>query len=152
MSLATCWESLLSVDSCDSPDRSLREMAERTLTREKLLVTGAGAVGALALPRVARGGVPKAKQQLVFKLVPNGHTCKACQKHDTNSLFPSAKAANGNRAHVGCNCSIVEGSMDYGTFVALFGNPKRLESYRADLRSARSRAVLKNHEPVFARY
>jgi hypothetical protein len=127
-------------------------MAEKTLTRQKLLVTGAGAVGALAIPRVARGGAPKPKQQQpVFKLVPNGHTCKACEKHDTSSLFPTAKAANGNRAHVGCNCSVVEGTMDYGTFVALFGNPKKLESYRADLRSARNRAVLKNHEPVFSR-
>jgi hypothetical protein len=126
-------------------------MAEQTLTRKKLVVTGAGAVGALAIPRVARAGAPKPKQQPVFKLVPNGHTCNACQKHDTNSLFPTAKAANGNRAHIGCNCSVVEGTMDYGTFVALFGNPKRLESYRADLRSARNRAVLKTHEPVFSR-
>ena len=29
------------------------------------------------------------KQQAVYKLVPNGHTCKACGKHDVNSLFPT---------------------------------------------------------------
>src|SRR5712691_7870751 len=128
-------------------------MTEAALTRERLLTTGAGALGAFAVPRVARGGGPPStanpKQQPVFKLVPNGHTCKACGKHDPNSIFPTAKAANGNRAHIGCNCTVVKGTMDYGTFVALFGNPKQLESYRADLRSARNQAVLKNHAPVF---
>ena len=130
-------------------------MTEKTLTRKNLLATGAGAVGALAVPVVARGAAPAkpapapAKQQPVYKLVRNGHTCKACAKHDASSLFPTAKAANGNRAHVGCNCTVVTGLMDYGTFVALFGNPKKLESYRADLRSARNQAVLKNHLPVF---
>jgi hypothetical protein len=85
----------------------------------------------------------------VYKLVRNRHTCKSCLAHDTNSLFATAKAANGNRAHVGCNCTIVGGSLDYGTYVALFGSPKHLEVYRVDLRSARTRAVLKNHAPVF---
>ena len=128
-------------------------MTEAALTRKRLLTTGAGALGALAVPRVARGGGPppaaNPKQQPVFKLVPNGHTCKACGNHDSKSIFPSAKAANGNRAHIGCDCKIVQGTIDYGTFVALFGNPKHLESYRADVRSARNQAVLKNHAPVF---
>ena len=51
--------------------------------------------------------------------------------------------------NIGCNCNVVQGTMDFGTFVALFGNPKKLESFRADLRSARNQAVLKNHAPVF---
>jgi hypothetical protein len=123
-------------------------MTETTLTRKGLLRVGAGAVGALAVPGISRGAAA-AKQQPVYKLVPNGHTCKACSAHDKNSLFPTAKAANGNRAHIACNCKIVPGTIDYGTFVALFGNPKKLESYRVDLRSARVRAVLKNHAPVF---
>ena len=130
-------------------------MTERTLTRKHLLATGAGAVGALAIPTAVRGAPPAkasaAKQQPVYKLVPNGATCKACAKHDMKSIFPTAKAANGNRAHVGCNCRVVAGTMDFGTFVALFGNPKKLESYRSDLRSARNQAVLKNHQPVFPR-
>ena len=106
-------------------------------------------LGAVAVPEAARGALPAAKTQAVYKLVPNGHTCRACLKHDVNKVFPTAKAANGNRAHVGCNCTIVAGVLDYGTYVALFGNPKHIESYRADLRSARTRAVLKNHAPVF---
>jgi hypothetical protein len=128
---------------------------ERALDRKRFLTAGAGAVGALAVPQLAHAGGPpaqaKAKLQPVFKLAPNGHTCKACAQHDAQSIFPTAKAANGNRAHVGCNCAIVQGTIDYGTFVALFGNPARLESYRADLRSSRNQAVLRNHAPVFPR-
>ena len=125
-------------------------MAEQTLTRKRLLTAGAGALGALAVPGTVRAAAsPQTKQQPVFQLVASGHVCKACRKHDSNSLFPTAKAASGNRAHVGCNCTIAEGTIDFGTFVALFGNPKKLESYRADLRSARTQAVVKNHLPTF---
>src|SRR5438874_8813903 len=126
----------------------------KVINRNRFLATSAGAVGALAVPQLGRAGgkptpAPPPKQQPVYKLVPNGHTCKACATHDTQSIFPTAKAANGNRAHIGCNCNVVQGTMDFGTFVALFGNPKKLESFRADLRSARNQAVLKNHAPVF---
>jgi hypothetical protein len=124
-------------------------MADDVLTRKRFVTAGAAALGAAAVPAVARGSLSAAKTQPVYKLVRNGHTCKSCLKHDANSLFPSMKAANGNRAHVGCNCNIVAGTLDFGTYVALFGNPKHIESYRADLRSARTRAVLKNHDPVF---
>jgi hypothetical protein len=150
MSLVTCRGLALPlVDSCDSLDRyRSTEMEEQALSRKTFLATGAGAVGALAVPTLARAaGTPK--QQPVYKLKPNGHTCKACATHDANTIFPSAKAANGNRAHIGCNCTIVQGTIDFGTFVALFGNPKQLESYRANLRSARNQAVLQNHAPVF---
>jgi hypothetical protein len=121
-------------------------MAETTLNRRRFVASGVAAAGALAIPTVARG---KPKTQPVFKLVPNGATCHACMRHDIASLFPTAKAANGNRAHIGCNCTVVQGSIDHGTFVALFGDPNELRSFRADLRSTRNRAIIKNHEPVF---
>jgi hypothetical protein len=124
-------------------------MAEKALTRRRFVVTGAAALGSAAVPALARGGLAAAKTQPIYKLVRNGPTCHACLHHDLNSLFPTRKAANGNRAHVGCNCTIVEGRIDFGTYVALFGNPERIESYRADLRSGRTRAVIKNQEPVF---
>jgi len=89
----------------------------------------------------------------VYKLDTGcGHgacACNACFYHDTNSLFPTAKAANGNRAHIGCNCTIVKGSLHYGTYVALFGAPDRLVSYRADLRQPSVRKLLKRHPPKF---
>ena len=121
-------------------------MAETVLTRRGLLASGAAAAGALAVPAVARA---KPKTQAVYKLVPNGATCEACKRHDAASLFPTAKAADGNRAHIGCNCNVVGGTIDYGTYVALFGAPEELRSYRADLRSTRTQAVVKNHPPVF---
>lgn len=121
-------------------------MTVKTLNRRRLLASGLAAAGALAIPTVASG---KPKTRPVFKLVPNGATCRSCLKHDRASLFPTAKAGNGNRAHIGCNCTLVQGSIDYGTFVALFGDPNDLRSYRADLRSTRNRAIIKNHEPVF---
>jgi len=123
-------------------------LIENVLTRKRF-VAGAAALGAASVPAIARGALAASKTQPVYKLVRNGHTCKACLAHDSNSLFASAKAANGNRAHVGCNCKIVGGSLDYGTYVALFGSPKQLEAYRVDLRSARVRAVLLNHAPTF---
>src|SRR5438132_5874293 len=131
-------------------------MVEQSITRKDLITVGAGAFAALAVPAAVRAATkpvpppPQPQPQPVYKLVPNGHTCRACGKHDSSSLFPTDKAARGNRAHPGCNCTVVAGTMDYGTFVAVFGNPKKLESYRADLRSARIQAVLKNHLPVFA--
>jgi hypothetical protein len=121
-------------------------LVETTFSRRRLVASGAAAVGALALPSVGRAA---RKSQPVFKLVPNGATCRACLHHDGPSLFPTAKAANGNRAHIGCNCRIVQGVADFGTFVALFGNPGDLRAYRADRRSTRTQAILKNHEPVF---
>lgn len=126
---------------------------EKVLTRRTFVVRGAAVVGALALPRVA---LADPKTIAVYKLDPRDSactgekcSCNACVKHDANSLFPTAKAANGNRAHKGCNCRIVEGTLHYGTFVALFGNPKHLSSHRIDIRSPRNQAVLKQHPPQF---
>jgi hypothetical protein len=123
-------------------------MTKTAVTRKRLLASGAAAAGALAIPKIARSAP---KSQSIFKLVPNKATCGACLGHDAASLFPTRKAADGNRAHIGCNCDIVKGSVDYGTFVALFGRPIDLRSYRADRRSTRTRAILQGHEPVFPR-
>lgn len=130
-----------------------RGAVEGLLTRRAFLVRGAAVTGALAFPHVALGDP---KTIAVYRLDPRDSkcgggkcACNACISHDANSLFPTAEAANGNRAHTGCNCRIVQGSLHYGTYVALFGNPRHLSSYRADLRSARNQAVLKNHAPQF---
>jgi hypothetical protein len=71
----------------------------------------------------------------------------ACILHDTYSLFPSWKAANGNRAHNGCNCPIKKGKIETGTYVALFGNPDHLRAYRVDTRRPWVAAILKQHPP-----
>jgi hypothetical protein len=128
------------------------------LTRRRFVARGVVAVGALAAPGLARGkNRPTTHTVSVYRLDPGsercGHadgSCNACRQHDMNSLFPTSKAADGNRAHKGCNCCIQAGTLHYGTYVALFGNPKKLKRYRADLRTARANALLKNHPAVFA--
>jgi len=124
---------------------------ERHLTRKGFLARGAALAGALALPASAFARGPKTAA--VYKLVTGcGHgacACNACFHHDRNSLFPTAKAADGNRAHTGCNCTIVRGSLHYGTYVALFGEPKNLRRYRVDLRHRSVRALVKQNPPRF---
>src|SRR4051794_8166751 len=76
------------------------------LTRRKFVVRMGAALGALSFP--ALGRARGQATQYVWKLRPAGHTtCRACVNHDAHKLFAYRKAANGNRAHVGCNCRIV---------------------------------------------
>ena len=70
--------------------------------------------------------------------------------HAKGSYFPTSKAADGNRAHPGCDCCIAAGTIQYGTYVALFGNPAGLTRYRVDTRDRRTQAILKNNPPRFA--
>lgn len=120
------------------------------LTRRQLIARGAAAGVVLALPRQASAVSPTLP---VFRLETGcgdgACACTACKIHDANSLFPTSKAANGNRAHTFCNCVIAEGTLHRGTYIALFGEPDRLRSYRADLRDSRVQALLKNHPPSF---
>ena len=113
------------------------------------------AVAALAAPALALGK-RRPSRHAVFRLDPRsercGHaagSCKTCEQYDRNFIFPTRKAANGNRAHKGCNCCIQGGTIQYATYVALFGNPKKLKRYRADKRNARVKALLKRHPPHF---
>jgi hypothetical protein len=115
------------------------------------------AVGALAVPGLARAKAkPKPKLHTIYRLDPRsercGHadkSCNTCEKYDRNFLFPTRKAANGNRAHKGCNCCIQAGTLHYATYFALFGNLKKLKRFRADKRTSRVKALLKKHSPVF---
>ena len=123
---------------------------ERLVTRRGFLARGAALAGVLALPARVFAAP---KTTAVYRLETGcGHArcaCNACFFHDANSLFPTAKAANGNRAHIGCNCLIRKGSLDYGTYVALFGNPAHLRAYRVDTRWPWAQAILKQHAPKF---
>jgi hypothetical protein len=120
------------------------------LTRRRFLIRGAALGGALVLPARLRAAP---KTAAVYRLDTGcgqgSCACNACFRHDTSSMFPSWKAANGNRAHIGCNCLIRKGTLEYGAYVALFGNPDHIHSYRADLRSKRVQAILKQHPPKF---
>jgi hypothetical protein len=121
-----------------------------SLTRRRFVVGGAAAAGALAWP-AGMLGAPKTAE--IYRLETGcgdgACACTACRSHDRYSLFPTSKAADGNRAHVGCNCLIRRGSIEYGTYVALFGNPAHLRAYRVDTRARWAQAVLKQHPPKF---
>ena len=61
--------------------------------------------------------------------------CGACQKHAANKLFASREAADTGRAHVHCNCTVVEGTLSPDRWRALFGDqtqPNRLHVDRRD--------------------
>jgi len=122
------------------------------LTRQGFIARGALAAGALAAPGLARAA-KKPKTHLVYRLDPTcGHStssCKTCTRYAAHFLFPTRKAANGNRAHKGCNCCIQGGKLDFGTYVAIFGNPKKLKRYRADKRKPAIHKLLKRHPPAF---
>jgi hypothetical protein len=121
------------------------------LTRRTLLATGAAAGSALALPRAV---LPARKTLPVFKLDPCNGTdcvaCGACQNYDKYVFFPTEKHADGNRVHIGCNCGIVQGTLERGTYIALFGNPDTgLTRFVADQRDPVVQALIKNHPPSF---
>jgi hypothetical protein len=126
------------------------------LTRRGFVARGGAALGALAFPALAAARRAAPKTVAVYRLDPHSEhcgggvgSCKACVSYAGRMIFPTSKAAAGNRAHHGCDCCVVGGTIDYGTYVALFGNPKHLTQYRADTRDHRTQAILKNHQPNF---
>jgi hypothetical protein len=119
---------------------------DRVLTRRRFLAVGGVAAAAVAVPARLLAA-PKTTD--VYKLDPANPVCHSCVLHDTHSLFPTSKAANGNRAHIGCNCPIKKGKIDAGTFVALFGKPEHLRAYRVDTRWPWVKAILSQHPPSF---
>jgi hypothetical protein len=48
-------------------------------------------------------------------------TCKSCLSHAKNKRFASLDAAEGNRAHLGCKCTIAATASTEGEFVKMFG-------------------------------
>jgi hypothetical protein len=123
---------------------------ERVFTRRGFLARAGAVAAALALPLRAFAA-PKTTP--IYKLdtgCGNGScACNACFDYDTHSLFPTQKAADGNRAHIGCNCLIVQGSIQSGAYVSLFGDPNHLANYRVDTRSPRVQALLRKHPAQF---
>jgi hypothetical protein len=122
------------------------------LTRQGFVARGALAAGTLVVPGLARAA-KRPKTHPVYRLDPTcGHSttsCKTCTSYAKKFLFPTRKAANGNRPHKGCNCCIQGGKLVYGTYVAIFGNPKKLKRYRADRQKPAIKKLLKRHPPVF---
>ena len=128
-------------------------MTEQHRIRRERFLAGAGAgLAGLAIPAVAKAALPR--EMAVYRLNPNGGicdgsrgacSCAACAAHAAAMIFPSAKAADGNRAHVHCNCGIeVAGKIPFWKWIALFGVPRKVSRYSADRRDRRVAALLKN--------
>jgi hypothetical protein len=47
-------------------------------------------------------------------------SCRACKKHAVNRIYPSRHLADGNRAHPGCNCRILEERLGWQNYVKAF--------------------------------
>jgi hypothetical protein len=127
------------------------------LTRRSFIARGGTALAALSFPALAAARRAAPKTLAIYRLDPHSEhcgggvgSCRACVSYAGSSLFPTPKAAAGNRAHIGCDCCVVAGTIDYGTYVALFGNPGQLTRYRADTRDRRAQSILKKHPPQFA--
>src|SRR5438093_5593031 len=112
------------------------------LTRRSFLARSGAVFGALSLPALARARTQETAG--IYKLARNGPTCVACGRQDTKKLFPTRKAANGNRAHIGCNCRIVEGTIDRRGYDLLFGPGagNRKPVYSVDRRTRSVHAIL----------
>ncbi len=120
------------------------------LTRRTFVAGGAAAAGTVAWPLTALAAPKTASIYRLETGCGDGScACAACRSHDAHSLFPTSKAADGNRAHPGCNCLIRKGTIGYGTSVALFGDPAHLRAYRVDTRARWAQALLKQHPPRF---
>lgn len=140
-------------------------MGDDHLTRRQLLRRGgvlAAGIAVLAAPSSAsaaegRHRKRKRKRKLaVYKLVTRDRhctkrqdrrrlcACSACYSHARYKLFPTRKAADGNRAHQYCNCRIKKaGKVKRSTYVALFGKPNDLDRYVVDRRKKRVKRILR---------
>jgi hypothetical protein len=118
------------------------------LTRRAFLARAGAAIGALSVPAFARARTHGTSA--IYKLSPWGVACRACQAHDKNKLFPTRKAALGNRAHNGCNCGPRKGSIDSRGYGLLFGSLTRAQSiYTVDRRDSRVAAILAKYPVSF---
>lgn len=117
----------------------------RIVDRRALLARGAAATAALA-GALGLGASAGAESLTVYRLDPGDctgcQTCSACRGHAANKLFVSFAAADGGRAHPGCDCGVVEELMARSTWMALFGAPQRPRTESVDKRYEWVRAIL----------
>jgi hypothetical protein len=131
---------------------------ERQLSRRRFFGwAGAASAAAAAsgLGFVAPAAARRRRRLRVFKLDAEGkgyhcaagggdcRGCRACRQHAKHKLFPSEKAANDHRAHVGCHCGVVPaGKLRRRTWKKLFGPPGNRRHDQVDLRDQRVKEIL----------
>jgi hypothetical protein len=129
-----------------------------TLTRRTFLARAGSLIAAAAIP-IACGGKKTSASTAVStgdsgsvpvyllstsdsKCTGTTCACGACQKHAANKLFASREAADSGRAHVHCNCTVVEGTLSPGRWQALFGDKTKPDRLHVDRRDASVARVL----------
>ena len=135
--------------------------SEQQLTRVQLLRRGgviAAGLAVLGAPAAASAAETRhrSRKLKVYKLVTRSKgctkrenrkrkcACKARYKHARYKLFPSKKAADGNRAHPQCDCRVKKAfRVKRSTYIALFGPPQNLRRYSADRRKKRTKKLLR---------
>ena len=137
-------------------------MAEPINRRTLLKRTALGAAGlaVVAVPGTALGAATK-HRKTAYRLHPRnkgcskrtmrrrkkgkrrGCSCNACLRHARFNVFPTAKAADGGRAHKYCDCRIVKIKVSRSLYIAMFGHTKKkkLKYYGIDLRSTRWKKI-----------
>jgi hypothetical protein len=116
-----------------------------SLSRRRFVARGTTALGGLATGVASHGALAAPAPLPVFRLeaCASCAACNACRRHAENKRFVSAEAADGGRAHDGCNCGIVQdGTLSQGIWVALFGPVQRPTRLVVDRRQARVAALL----------
>lgn len=90
-----------------------------------------GAVGALrpveALAGRREQGSTHRKTKTAYRLSTHGHrVCTACKAHAANRFYRTPKAADGDRAHRGCNCDIVTHPLAAGSYHRFFSGKREV--------------------------
>jgi len=129
-------------------------MAEQ-VTRRRFLGTGAVAAAALAGPVGALAQAELASSTTAIYRLRTGCgsrrcVCMSCIKWDKHAFFPTKKAADGNRAHIGCNCVIQKGTIHTATYRKLFGTRADRTHYFVDSRWSWVRHLIRQDPPKFS--
>jgi hypothetical protein len=104
---------------------------DRRLDRRTVLAGVGASVAAflLGLPVLASAAnrVPVWRLDAVHSAGPGAYSpgctgCQACRKHALNRVFATKEAAAKGRAHEGCNCKVVRGSLSAADYAAIFGS------------------------------
>ena len=100
-----------------------------------LRLVALGLVAALPGSALAAAGSKRRKKtKVVFRLSTHRRrNCKACKGHAANRFYRTRRAANKDRAHVGCNCAIVKQVIDRGLAKQYFKGRHKVFDLRSEV-------------------
>src|SRR5262245_14513805 len=98
-------------------------LGRRQFLRLSAVGAGASVAGALVSGCGSDSSPPPTATASAFRLSTHGErTCGACKAHGANRFYRTREAADGNRAHAGCNCRIVTHPISTDTASDYFRN------------------------------